>query len=91
MLDLLVQEFHAVGLELNAKKSRLFTLDEDVVAYDVPFMVDVADGCVEVVRRDCSWVYLGCKYVGDLRSRGKVCWQDAFNLRWPSSTCSEAA
>ena len=71
MLDLLVQEFHTVGLELNAKKSRIYTLDADVVAYDVPFMVDVADGFVEVVRKGNSHVYLGCQYVGDLRSRGK--------------------
>ena len=60
MVDSLVAEFALVGLELNAKKSKVFTLEEETFDCSAPVMVDVADGFMDVVRKHetHTWVIL---------------------------------
>jgi len=82
MLEMLVEEFKAVGLELNAKKSKIFTLNEATVASDIPLLIEVADGFIEVVRKGSSHVYLGCTFSGDLRDRGRSCLAGRLQCAW---------
>ena len=70
MIDLLVQEFATVGLQLNSQKSKIFILDENVANSDNTMLVDVADGFVQVVQNHETHKYLGMNVPGDLRRRG---------------------
>ena len=85
MLDLLVGEFKLAGLTLNAKKSKIFTLDEAAVDSDSPLLVEVADGFVEVVRKGASHVYLGMVFLGTLRRRGRGGLAGRLQCSWAKS------
>ena len=70
-LDILAEELRRMGLELNAKKSKIFCTDPAVYASEAPVYVDAAGGMIEVVRARESHQYLGTSLPGDLRVRGK--------------------
>ena len=71
MIDLLVQEFATVKLQLNSQKFKIFTLDENVANSDNVMVVDVANGFVQVVLQKYeTHKYLGMNNPGDLRRRG---------------------
>ena len=82
MVDLLVAEFAVVGLELNAKKSKIFTLEDGMFDCDSPVMVNVADGFMDVVRQQESHTYLGNSFSGDLRKRGKSVLTNRLRCAW---------
>ena len=82
MLDLLVEEFRIVGLELNAKKSKLFTLDEGVSSSDSPILVETGGSFIEVARRNQHHTYLGNSFAGDLRNRGKGILANRLRCAW---------
>jgi len=82
MLDLLVIEFRSAGLELNAKKSKLFTLAEDIISYDSPFLVEAGGAFIEVARKNDRNSYLGSSFIGDLRNRGRGILANRIRCAW---------
>ena len=54
MMEMLVDELRAVGLDLNLKKSKIFTFDSSYFQSIAPIFVEVADGVMDVMRD--SWV-----------------------------------
>ena len=82
MLDILVEELRAVGLELNAKKSKIFTTDRATVESAHPILVDCADAFIEVMRAMDTHKYLGCCYPGDLLKRGPTILEARLRCAW---------
>ena len=66
MVELLSEELAAVGLDLNAGKTKFLTTD----TLDTPLFIDVADGMVEVLHGDAVHKHLGRHICGDLKQRG---------------------
>ena len=67
MVELLVEEFGFVGLELNASKSKILTNDNIEYHY-----LDVAANMVEIVQAEASHKYLGRYLSGEFVFREKV-------------------
>ena len=82
MIDMLVEEFCIVGLELNTKKSKFFTLDGDIIACDSPILVEAGGGFIEVARRNEKHTYLGNAFAGNLRHRGKGILDNRLRCAW---------
>ena len=82
MLDMLVEELRRVGLDLNAKKSKILTLDEATFNAQSPVLVEVADGFIEVLRAGESHKYLGAALPGDLRRRGGTILAHRLQCAW---------
>ena len=82
MLDMLVQELGRVGLDLNTKKSKIFTLDEACFGLTSPLLIDLDDGFVEVVRTGEMHKYLGAAFPGDLKARGKTALAHRIKCAW---------
>ena len=82
MLDILVEELRAVGLELNAKKSKIFTTDRATVESAHPILVDCADAFIEVMRAMDTHKYLGCCYPGDLLKREPTILEARLRCAW---------
>ena len=82
MIDILCDELRTAGLEFNAKKSRIFTLDEGNARREAPFFVDVAADFVEVLRGRESHKYLGNAFPGDLRQRGHTMLSNRLRCAW---------
>ena len=57
MMDLLIEELRQAGLELNAAKSKIFTLDKDLYNQNSNVFIDVQDGFIEVVRKNDAHKY----------------------------------
>ena len=81
MIDILHEELHVAGLELNAKKSRLFKFDESVQDCGT-ILVDVADGFMEVVGAGDTHKYLGNAFPGALRNRGAAILTNRLRCAW---------
>ena len=88
MLDFLAEELHQVGLELNANKSKIFTLDSNFVQNGSPWFVDAAGGLIEVAREGEFHVHLGNKYPGDLKNMERQFWQTGCAAHGRSTTSS---
>ena len=71
-MDWLAEELSNIGLDLNAKKSRIFTTELSYAASEEPTYVDTAGDMVEVVRSCDVHKYLGISLPGILTERGKV-------------------
>ena len=67
MVELLVEEFALVGLELNASKSKILTNDN----VDFDFM-DIAENMVEIIQASESHKYLGRFLSGEVVFREKT-------------------
>ena len=92
-LDILAEELQNVGLDLNAKKSKLFTTDRQVSGSEKPIHVEAAGEMIEVARAKETHKYLGASLPGDLRFRGKAnlahrlkCAWSKFHLFYASPT-----
>jgi len=64
MVELLVEAFASVGLELNASKSKILTNDN----VDLDFM-DIAENMVEIIQAASSHKYLGRYLSGEVAFR----------------------
>ena len=82
MIDLLAAELAHAGLDLNAKKSRIFTTDADASLSESPQLVEVAGGFVEVVRGSDTHKYLGNAFPGDLCRRGRSMLMNRMRCAW---------
>ena len=82
MMEMLVVELRAVGLDLNAKKSRIFTLDLLYFQSTSPIFIEVANGFMEVMRDGMTHKYLGITLPGDLRKRGQIILQERLRSAW---------
>ena len=65
MLEILNEELDAIGLSLNASKTKIFT----TTALHEPLYIDVAGGMVEVLLGDSVHKYLGRHLCGDMKNR----------------------
>ena len=65
MLEILNEELDAIGLSLNASKTKVFT----TTALHEPLYIDVAGGMVEVLLGDSVHKYLGRHLCGDMKNR----------------------
>ena len=68
MIEVLVDELAALGLQLNATKTKIFTTDR----LQTQLSVDIAGDFVEVMVGLASHKYLGHKVPGSLRDRSRV-------------------
>ena len=68
MVELLVCELEIVGLSLNTSKTNFFTTE----ALELPLIVEVANGMVEVLTQRTEHKYLGRHIPGDLQARSTV-------------------
>ena len=82
MLETLTQELSEVGLDLNAKNTKLFTTDVPVSRSETPCLVEVSGEFVEVVQRDKVHKYLGIALPGDLQQRGHAMVSHRIRCAW---------
>ena len=82
MVELLVQELARAGLSLNARKSKVFTLDAGYCDSASPVYVDISDGMVEIVRGSDTHKYLGVALPGQLRRRGDTILAHRLKCAW---------
>ncbi|CAK0872504.1 unnamed protein product [Prorocentrum cordatum] len=60
----------------------IFTLDRDFVQGCRPTFVDVSSGLIEVAREGDFHVYLGSKYLGNLKTTGKTILANQLCCAW---------
>jgi len=82
MIELLCEERLLAGLEFNAKKSRMFTLEESNEQREERLLIDVADDFIEVMRGREVHKYLGNAYPGSLKNRGKTILSNRLRCAW---------
>ena len=80
---MLNEELQRAGLELNAKKSRIFTLEEeDLYGNASEILVDTAGDSINIVRSTECHTYLGNRFPGDLKVRGRVILANRLRCAW---------
>jgi len=79
MLECLVASFSNFGLELNVKKTKMFSTS--VVTNDT-VLVDTAAGPIELLSADSTHKYLGRAWSGDLRNRGLIATRHRLACAW---------
>jgi len=82
MLEALTDELAKVGLDLNAKKTKIFTTDEAASKSEAPCLVEVSGEFVEVVQRENFHKYLGNAVPGDLQRRGQTMLSHRIRCAW---------
>ena len=82
MLEILIGELRLVGLDLNTKKSKIFTLDKSYFESVSPILVDVANGLIELARSGEVHKYLGSAFPGNLKSRGRTILAHRIKCAW---------
>ena len=88
---MLNQELQRVGLELNAKKSRIFTLDQHLYDNATEILVDTAGDFINVVRSSDYHTYLGNRFPGDLEQRGRAMLANHLRCAWAKFNTFRAA
>jgi hypothetical protein len=82
MLDSLVEELAAVGLSLNAFKTKILTTDTEITCDGSPLFIDAGGGLVEVVKHTGAHKYLGRLLSGDLKTRGACNLEHRMKCAW---------
>jgi len=72
MLDALTEELARVGLQLNAKKTKILTNDEARSHDDTPAFVDTSGGMLDLLPSTTAHKYLGRHICGRPQMRGEV-------------------
>ena len=91
MLDMLNEELQRVGLELNAKKSRIFTLYQHLYDNASEVLVDTAGDFINVVRSSDYHTYFGHRFPGDLKNRGRAMLANRLRCAWAKFNAFRAA
>ena len=78
MVEMLVDELSAIGLALNASKTKILTTEP----LSTPLYIDMADGFVEVLVNEAVRKYLGRRFPGNLARRGQVEFANRLACAW---------
>ena len=78
MVECLVEELAAVGLNLNTSKTKILTTEN----LNEPMFLDIGGDMIEVLHGGQNHKYLGKKLSGDLRKRAMVDIQHRSQIAW---------
>ena len=81
-LQMLAEELKNIGLDLNAKKTKIFTNDPTVFEAEKPVHIKAGDAEIEVMRTRDVHKYLGAAFRGDLTLRGKANLAHRMHCAW---------